>query len=202
MNEHKSNEGKLMSHEQIDIRQGLEQELNETIKEFSGKAIHDHSLREGQSLKHAFEEFIELTSIITAKAHEQHLTDYGDTVKVTGLALSHLLRQEITLNTIATAFAVWSHRKRMVVTGWSLEGLAKVGDGETNPIELGNMMDKLSSAQKITFLGLHHAYYFCTEMMTDESFDLTAAQNNWLEVLSKVQANAIKVLYIRGFLDA
>ncbi len=182
-----------MFQEQVNIKQALEQELDKIIRKVSNINVSNAPLLKGHSLALAFKEFVELSFIISAKAHENKFIPYGDMVKISGLALRYLSQQKISLNAIAAAFALWCHEKRMAITGWSLDDLEKIDRRDVTEKELGDLMYNFSPNQQMTFLGLQNAYNFFTEMIVDELYNLSEVKKDWLELLNKMQASVIEV---------
>ena len=181
-----------MNQEQVKIEGALEKELNKTIKELACKPSLETTLLEKQLLQVAFEDFIELSCLISQKANGRDLDHYGDTVKLTGLALKYLLKQEIPLSDIANVFTFWSHRKILAITDWNSEDLVGVDDFESNEDELDQLLCNLDPTQLMTFFGLHHAYHFFAEMIAGELYSLSEIKDDWLKLINTVQADVVR----------
>ena len=171
----------------------LKQELNEIIKEVKTMDIPQSSIEKRPPLQLTLEKFIKISFFIVDKAHECDFLYYGNMVKTFGLALEYILEQKIPSSNKVIAFITWCNRKRMMLTGWGLEDFSRIDVGEITKDEFNKLAYDLSPYQQMTFLGIHNAYRYFTEVINNKSFDISELKEDWLELLKELKEHAIEI---------
>lgn len=184
-----------MKQKEVNIKNALEQELNEIIGEVKTMDLPQFPIpvKQKRPLQPTLEMFIEACFSIAIKAHEYNFFYYGNMVGTFGLALEYISKQKIPSSNKVIAFSIWCNRKRMALTGWSLEDFDRIDVGEVTQDELNKLMYGLIPEEQMTFLGIHNAYRYYIEVMNDPLYSSSELKEDWIDLLDELKEHAVEI---------